>query len=163
MRARLHTAVMPFANPYVPTALSYARQRLLALPFAPTPQRWSSHGHSTTKKPLAGDPVRDRREGVAGAFQLTAQHRRHGQRGKTYEYMPELEHFEDSHFAGTARSYGMQLKQPLFQRFRTKAETEPAEKQVVTVRAKLGSAEQQLFLDTPPHTSGAARQRDGRA
>jgi hypothetical protein len=107
MRARLHTAVMPFANPYVPTALSYARQRLLALPFAPTPQRGSSRGHSTTKKPLAGDPARDRREGVAGAFQLTAQHRRHGQRGKTYEYTLELEHFENSHFAGTARSYGV--------------------------------------------------------
>lgn len=77
--------------------------------------------------------------------------------GKTYQYAPELAPFEDPTFNGNARSYGVQLKQPLFRGFRTKAETEAAEKQVLAGRAKLESAEQQLFLDTASAYLGVVR------
>jgi outer membrane protein len=77
--------------------------------------------------------------------------------GRTYQYTPELAPFENSNFAGTERSYGAQLKQPLFRGFRTVAETEAAQKQVLAGRAKLESAEQQLFLDTASAYVGVLR------
>jgi outer membrane protein len=80
-----------------------------------------------------------------------------GSVGHTDQYAPELAPFEDSRFSGTARSYGVQLKQPLFRGFRTKAETEAAEKQVLAARAKLESVEQQLFLDTATAYLGVLR------
>jgi outer membrane protein len=80
-----------------------------------------------------------------------------GSVGKTNQYAPELAPFENPSFTGTARSYGVQLKQPLFRGFRTVAETEAAEKQVLAGRAKLESAEQQLFLDTASAYLGVLR------
>jgi outer membrane protein len=77
--------------------------------------------------------------------------------GKTYQYTPELAPFQNPNFAGTERSYGAQVKQPLFRGFRTVAETEAAEKQVLAERAKLESAEQQLFLDTASAYLGVLR------
>ena len=77
--------------------------------------------------------------------------------GKTYQYTPELAPFENPRFAGTERSYGAQIKQPLFRGFRTVAETDVAEKQVLAGRAKLESAEQQLFLDTASAYLGVLR------
>jgi outer membrane protein len=77
--------------------------------------------------------------------------------GKTYQYTPELAPFQNPDFAGTERSYGAQVKQPLFRGFRTKAETEAAEKQVLAGRAKLASAEQQLFLDAASAYLGVLR------
>jgi outer membrane protein len=77
--------------------------------------------------------------------------------GRTYQYTPELAPFENPNFAGTERSYGAQVKQPLFRGFRTRAETESAEKQVLAGRAKLESAEQQLFLDTASAYLGILR------
>jgi outer membrane protein len=77
--------------------------------------------------------------------------------GKTDQYAPELAPFEDPRFVGTARSYGVQVKQPLFRGLRTVAETEAAEKQVLAGRAKLASAEQQLFLDTASAYLGVLR------
>ena len=49
------------------------------------------------------------------------------------------------------------MTQPLFRGFRTRAETEAAEKQVLSGRAKLGEAEQQLFLDTASAYLGVLR------
>jgi outer membrane protein len=46
-----------------------------------------------------------------------------GSVGKTNQYAPELAPFEDPRYSGTARSYGVELKQPLFRGFRTKTET----------------------------------------
>ena len=77
--------------------------------------------------------------------------------GKTYQYAPDLAPFESDNFASTTRSYGAQVTQPLFRGFRTKAETEAAEKQVLVGRAKLESAEQQLFLDTASAYLGVLR------
>lgn len=77
--------------------------------------------------------------------------------GKTNQYAPELAPFENPNFTGTARSYGVQVKQPLFRGFRTVAETEAAEKQVLSGRAKLESAEQRLFLDTASAYLGVLR------
>ena len=79
--------------------------------------------------------------------------------GKTYQFALELAPFENPtfNFDGNARSYGVQLKQPLFRGFRTQAETEATEKQVLAGRAKLGSAEQQLFLDTASAYLGVLR------
>lgn len=77
--------------------------------------------------------------------------------GRTSQYAPELAPFEDPRYTGTARSYGVQVKQPLFRGFRTVAETEAAEKQVLAGRAKLESAEQQLFLDTASAYLGVLR------
>jgi outer membrane protein len=68
--------------------------------------------------------------------------------GKTYQYIPEQKPLGTADFADTSRSYGVQVTQPLFRGFRTEAETESAEKQVLAGRAKLNDAEQQLFLDT---------------
>ena len=51
----------------------------------------------------------------------------------------------------------MQVTQPLFRGFRTKSETEAAEKQMLAGRAKLASAEQQLFLDTASAYLGTLR------
>jgi len=80
-----------------------------------------------------------------------------GSVGRTSQYAPELAPFEDSHYSGTARSYGIELKQPLFRGFRTRAETEAAEKQVLAGRAKLASAEGQLFIDTASAYLGILR------
>jgi len=77
--------------------------------------------------------------------------------GRTDQYAPELAPFEDPRYDGNARSYGVQVKQPLFRGFRTKAETEAAEKTVLAGRAKLESAEQQLFLDTASAYLGILR------
>jgi outer membrane protein len=77
--------------------------------------------------------------------------------GRTYQYTPELAPFQNPNFSGTERSYGAQVKQPLFRGFRTVAETEAAEKQVLAGRAKLASAEQQLFLDTASAYLGVLR------
>src|SRR5579883_1091240 len=68
--------------------------------------------------------------------------------GKTYQYTPGEPFFGTSHFADTTRGYGVQVTQPVFRGFRTLAETEAAEKQVLAERAKLQHAEQQLFVDT---------------
>lgn len=69
--------------------------------------------------------------------------------GKTYQYLPAQKAAGlDPNFSGTSRSYGVQVTQPLFRGFRTLAETEAAENQVLSGRAKLEDAEQQLFLDT---------------
>jgi len=77
--------------------------------------------------------------------------------GKTSQYAPDLAPFENPSFDDTTRSYGVQVTQPLFRGFRTKAETEAAEKQVLAGRAKLASAEQQLFLDTASAYLGTLR------
>jgi outer membrane protein len=77
--------------------------------------------------------------------------------GRTYQYTPELAPFENPNFSGTERSYGAQIKQPLFRGFRTVAATDAAEKQVLAGRAKLESAEQQLFLDTASAYLGVLR------
>ncbi len=77
--------------------------------------------------------------------------------GRTDQYAPELAPLENPRYDGNARSYGVQVKQPLFRGFRTVAETEAAEKQVLAGRAKLASAEQQLFLDTASAYLGILR------
>ncbi len=69
--------------------------------------------------------------------------------GKTYQYLPAQKHVGlDPNFSDTSRSYGVQVTQPLFRGFRTDSETEAAENQVLSGRAKLEDAEQQLFIDT---------------
>jgi outer membrane protein len=69
--------------------------------------------------------------------------------GKTYQYLPAQKQIGlDPNFSDTSRSYGVQVSQPLFRGFRTDSETEAAEKQVLSGRAKLDDAEQQLFVDT---------------
>jgi outer membrane protein len=68
--------------------------------------------------------------------------------GKTYQYIPAQKPFGTADFADTSRGYGVQLTQPLFRGFRTDSETEAAENQVFSGRAKLDDTEQQLFLDT---------------
>ncbi len=80
-----------------------------------------------------------------------------GSVGKTYQYAPELAPFENPNFNDTTKSYGAQVTQPLFRGFRTRAATEAAEKQVLSGRAKLASAEQQLFLDTASAYLGVLR------
>jgi outer membrane protein len=80
-----------------------------------------------------------------------------GSVGKTHQYAPDLAPFENPSFNDTTRTYGVQVTQPLFRGFRTKAETEAAEKQVLSGRAKLESAEQQLFLDTASAFLGVLR------
>jgi outer membrane protein len=80
-----------------------------------------------------------------------------GSIGKTYQYAPDLAPFQNPRFDDTTRSYGVQVTQPLFRGFRTIAETEAAEKQVFAGRAKLESAEQQLFLDTASAYLGVLR------
>jgi outer membrane protein len=77
--------------------------------------------------------------------------------GKTNQYAPDLAPFENPNFNDTTKSYGVQVTQPLFRGFRTKAETEAAEKQVQAGRAKLSSAEQQLFIDTASAFLGVLR------
>jgi hypothetical protein len=77
--------------------------------------------------------------------------------GRTDQYAPELAPFEDPRYEGTARSDSVHVKQPLFRGFRTKAETEAAEKAALAGRAKLESAEQQLFLDTASAYLGILR------
>src|SRR5580700_8914129 len=80
-----------------------------------------------------------------------------GSVGKTYQYAPELAPFQNPNFNDTTKSYGVQVTQPLFRGFRTKAQTEAAEKQVLAGRAKLASAEQQLFIDTASAYLGILR------
>jgi len=76
--------------------------------------------------------------------------------GKTYQYVPKQ---EPPSFYDTTRGYGAQVTQPLFRGFRTQAETEAAEKQVLAERAKLESAEQQLFLETASAFLGILRDK----
>jgi outer membrane protein len=71
-----------------------------------------------------------------------------GNAGKTYQYAPEQAAFENPNFTGTTRGFGAQFTQPLFRGFRTLSETESAKKQVLSGRAELESAEEQLFVDT---------------
>lgn len=80
-----------------------------------------------------------------------------GTYGKTWQFAPGLNPFGPNDFDDKTRGYGVQVTQPLFRGFRTKAETEAAEKQVLAGRAKLGSAEQQLFLDTASAYLGVLR------
>jgi TolC family type I secretion outer membrane protein len=69
--------------------------------------------------------------------------------GKIYQYLPaQKQSGLDPNYSDTSRSYGVQVTQPLFRGFRTDAETEAAENQVLSERARLDDAEQQLFLDT---------------
>jgi outer membrane protein len=83
-----------------------------------------------------------------------------GNVGKTYQYAPGLAPFESTDFADTTHGYGVQVTQPLFRGFRTKAQTEAAEKQVLSARAKLQSVEQQLFLDTASAYLGVLRDEE---
>jgi outer membrane protein len=83
-----------------------------------------------------------------------------GSVGRTNQFEPGLAPFENPRFKGTARSYGVQLKEPLFRGFRTVADTDAAEKQVLSGRAKLESAEQQLFLDTASAYLGVLRDEE---
>ena len=80
-----------------------------------------------------------------------------GSYGKTWQFAPDLAPFENSTFDDKTRSIGAQVTQPLFRGFRTKEATEAAEKQVLAGRAKLSSAEQQLFLDTASAYLGVLR------
>lgn len=68
--------------------------------------------------------------------------------GKTYQYTPTQQAFGTANFADTTRGYGVQVTQPLFRGFKTDSETEAAEKEVLSGRAKLNDTEQQLFLDS---------------
>ena len=77
--------------------------------------------------------------------------------GKTYQYIPAQKAFGTDNFADTTRGFGVQMTQPLFRGFRTVAETEAAEQQVLAGRAKLSNAEQQLFLDTASAYLGVLR------
>jgi outer membrane protein len=67
--------------------------------------------------------------------------------GRTYQYLPAQKSFGTADFAGTTRGYGVQVTQPLFRGWRTDSETDEAEGKVLSGRAKLRDAEQQLFLD----------------
>lgn len=71
-----------------------------------------------------------------------------GNLGKTYQYLPAQKQFGTADFADTTRGYNVQVTQPIFRGWRTDSETDAAEKQVLSGRAKLTDAEQQLFLDT---------------
>lgn len=71
-----------------------------------------------------------------------------GNLGKTYQYLPAQKQFGTADFADTTRGYNVQVTQPIFRGWRTDSETDAAEKQVLSGRAKLSDAEQQLFLDT---------------
>ena len=71
-----------------------------------------------------------------------------GNLGKTYQYLPAQQRFGTANFADTTRGYNVQVTQPIFRGWRTDSETDAAEKQVLSGRAKLSDAEQQLFLDT---------------
>jgi outer membrane protein len=68
--------------------------------------------------------------------------------GKTYQYIPAQKPFGTQDFADTTRGYGVQVTQPLFRGWRTDSETDAADNKVLSGRAKLRDAEQQLFLDT---------------
>jgi TolC family type I secretion outer membrane protein len=68
--------------------------------------------------------------------------------GKTYQYLPEQAPLANPNFDATTRGYGVQVTQPLFRGFRTLSETESAKKQVMSGRAQLEGAEEQLFIDT---------------
>jgi len=68
--------------------------------------------------------------------------------GTAYQNIPAQEPFGTHDYQHATRGFGGQLKQPLFRGFRTLSETESAEKQVMSGRAHLESAEQKLFLDT---------------
>jgi outer membrane protein TolC len=80
-----------------------------------------------------------------------------GTYGKTWQFAPGLNPFGPNNFDDKTRGFGVQVTQPLFRGFRTKAETEAAEKQVLAGRAKLESAEQQFFLDTASAYLGTLR------
>jgi outer membrane protein len=80
-----------------------------------------------------------------------------GTYGKTWQFAPGLNPFGSDSFEDKTRGFGAQVTQPLFRGFRTRAETEAAEKQVLAGRAKLESAEQQLFLDTASAYLGVLR------
>jgi outer membrane protein len=80
-----------------------------------------------------------------------------GTYGKTWQFAPGFNPFGSNSLDDKTRSYGAQITQPLFRGFRTKEATEAAEKQVLAGRAKLESAEQQLFLDTASAYLGVLR------
>jgi outer membrane protein len=80
-----------------------------------------------------------------------------GTYGKTWQFAPDLAPFENPTFDDKTRGLGAQVTQPLFRGFRTREATEAAEKQVLAGRAKLSSAEQQLFLDTASAYLGVLR------
>jgi outer membrane protein len=80
-----------------------------------------------------------------------------GSIGRTDQQIPSLQPFGTADFAGTTRSYGIQATQPLFRGYRTISETKSAERQVLSERAKLREAEQQLFLDTASAYLGVIR------
>ncbi len=71
-----------------------------------------------------------------------------GNVGRTWQRVPGLDIFGTGHFASETHGAGVQVTQPVFRGFRTLAETEAAEKQVLAERARLEHAEQQLFVDT---------------
>ena len=71
-----------------------------------------------------------------------------GDLGKTYQYLPEQQQYGNPYFADTTRGYNVQVTQPVFRGWRTDSETDAAEKTVLSGRAKLSAAEQQLLLDT---------------
>jgi outer membrane protein len=80
-----------------------------------------------------------------------------GAYGKTWQFAPGIGPFQNPTLDDKSRSVGAQVTQPLFRGFRTKEATEAAEKQVLAGRAKLSSAEQQLFLDTASAYLGVLR------
>ncbi len=80
-----------------------------------------------------------------------------GTYGKTWQFTPGLNLFGPNNLDDKTRGYGLQATQPLFRGFRTLAETDAAEKQVLAGRAKLESAEQQLLLDTGSAYLGVLR------
>lgn len=71
-----------------------------------------------------------------------------GSIGKNYEYTPPNHGLPSNYLAHGATHYGAEVKQPIFRGFKTLAETDEAEKQVMAGRAQLQSAEQQVLLDT---------------
>jgi outer membrane protein len=77
--------------------------------------------------------------------------------GKTYQYVPAQQVFGNANFAGTTRGYGVQVTQPVFRGWRTDSETDEAESKVLSGRAKLSDAEQQLFLDAATAFLGVVR------
>ena len=78
--------------------------------------------------------------------------------GRISQDTPSLSAFGNGRFQDTEHHYGVQVTQPLFRGFRTTAETESAEQQVLAAAAlKLAQAEQQLFLDTAAAFLGVVR------
>jgi outer membrane protein len=83
-----------------------------------------------------------------------------GNLGKTYQYLPAQKQFGTADFAGTTRGYNVQVTQPIFRGWRTDSETDAAEKQVLSGRAKLSDTEQQLFIDIATAYLNTVRDED---